>query len=303
MTDVASLAWVLLGEADAVLVVNPNWLPVAGFTPTRGLPLSALLTALSPAPGELAAAVSQRALLARGQCRLHSGAAVGWTLVAVGGNHRTAGQRLLVIDPSPGPADGPAGPLNVPSLHALQGLAFDRLGAGVTLNDPSDTVLMATPRACKLLGLSEDQLYGRSSADPLWQALDPDGRRLTAADHPSQQAQRTGQPVRGFIMQVGRGDGDRIWLSIDAEPIPSAQGTPPLGTVVTFMDVTTQVQLADRLADEHASLREAQAIGRVGDWRWDADAGCITSRPRRGACWGSPRRRPPCLPRRPCGRS
>jgi PAS domain S-box-containing protein len=127
---------------------------------------------------------------------------------------------------------------------------LDTIRDGVVLQDRSDTILLSNPAAARILGLTEDQLHGRSSYDPRWQALKPDGSPFRPDEHPSVVAMRTGQVQSGVLMQVARPDGSRAWLSIDSQPIRRPDGGAN-AVLTTFRDVTREreaVQAAAHLA-------------------------------------------------------
>ena len=55
---------------------------------------------------------------------------------------------------------------------------FFRMGQGVVVRTVDGTVIDANPAAERILGLSLDQLQGRTAVDPEWSYLDEDGHEL-----------------------------------------------------------------------------------------------------------------------------
>jgi PAS domain S-box-containing protein len=131
---------------------------------------------------------------------------------------------------------------------------FDGMAEGVVRQSADGAIIDCNRAAERILGLSRDQLMGRSSIDPRWRTIRPDGAALPGADHPAMLALRTGAPIRDFLMGVERPDGEQRWISINAEPMFRAAGEPPYGVVATFRDVTGQRATERALHDERQFL-------------------------------------------------
>lgn len=132
---------------------------------------------------------------------------------------------------------------------------FLAMNDGVIVQGPDGHVRSFNPAAARILGLTIDQLSGRSSTDREWEAYHEDGRPFPGDTHPPMVALRTGRPQRDVMMWLGRPDGTRALLRVNSEPLLSADGT-PLRVVTTFVDVTTY-------REAEATMREL--AGRVSD--------------------------------------
>src|SRR6187549_3037790 len=55
---------------------------------------------------------------------------------------------------------------------------------GIVVHAPDGSIRMANPSAEKILGLTLDQLTGRSAVDPRWQLVRADGSALPPAEIP-----------------------------------------------------------------------------------------------------------------------
>jgi PAS domain S-box-containing protein len=125
---------------------------------------------------------------------------------------------------------------------------------GVVLQDASGKVVQCNTSAERMLGLSRDQMEGRTSMDPRWRSIHEDGSPFPGEDHPAMVTLRTGAAVTGVIMGVHRPDGMLTWISINAEPLRRSETDPPYAVVATFADITkpralqAQIALASRLA-------------------------------------------------------
>lgn len=145
----------------------------------------------------------------------------------------------------------------VAELEARFKALTDGLDVGVIIHGPDTEILFANPRAEELLGLSADQLRGKTSFDPRWRALRDDGTDFPPGERPTATAFQTRAPVRGVVVGIHRPEvNDRVWLLVSAIP----QLDPGGGirqVVATFMDITAQKAIEARAraqADEILAL-------------------------------------------------
>jgi len=129
------------------------------------------------------------------------------------------------------------------------------MAEGITVQLADSTIIDCNPAAERILGLSRDQIAGRTSLDPRWRAIHPDGSAFPGDTHPSVIALRTGLAQRNVVMGVHHPDGRLVWISINAEPIRSAPGEPPQGVVCSFADITDQLRQQSELAASEARWR------------------------------------------------
>ncbi len=109
---------------------------------------------------------------------------------------------------------------------------------GVLLHGPEAEILLCNPVALELLGLSEDQLVGKTSFDPDWNVIHEDGSPFPGSIYPVPQAIASRQPVRNVVMGVYRPlTCSRVWLHVDAEPQLNADGSVQQ-VVCTFINIT-----------------------------------------------------------------
>jgi hypothetical protein len=114
------------------------------------------------------------------------------------------------------------------------------LSEGITLQDAKGVLRLTNKSAERHLGLSFDQMAGRTSFDPRWRAVGEDGQPLAGQDHPAMLALRTRQPITGLVMGIHRPDGTLVWLSVNSQPIFEQDGETLAGVVSSFFDITEQ---------------------------------------------------------------
>jgi PAS domain S-box-containing protein len=137
------------------------------------------------------------------------------------------------------------------------------LAEGVILQDAQGVLRFSSAAAESLLGLTAEQMAGRTPMDPRWGAVRPDGSRYPGEEHPPMRALRTSRGVIGDVLGVRHPDGRIVWLSVNSQPIVAADGRGPTGVVTSFTDVTHQREAAaerERLLNELQVARRRMAV-------------------------------------------
>jgi PAS domain S-box-containing protein len=132
----------------------------------------------------------------------------------------------------------------------------DSMQIGVVVHEPSSRIRYANPRALELLGLTEDQILGRTAFDPEWAVVHEDGSPFPGEEHPVSIAMRERRPVRNVVMGVERPRDGRVWLLVNAAPRLDDAGE-VIEAMASFSDITEERAL-------HARLAEADRITALG---------------------------------------
>ncbi len=129
------------------------------------------------------------------------------------------------------------------------------LAEGIVVQDKDGVILACNTAAETILGLTADQIRGRTPFDPRWQAIHEDGTPFEGATHPEMVALKTGKPVSHMIMGVHRPDGTLVWLSINAQPISHGNTQTPDAVVTSFDDITERRQVWQALQESEERYR------------------------------------------------
>lgn len=95
---------------------------------------------------------------------------------------------------------------------------------GMVVHGPSGAIIDSNQAASEILGLSEDELFGRVSRDPRWRAIKTDGEAFPGDDHPAMVTLRTGEPQHDVVMGIETPAGERRWLNINSYPVRTHPG-------------------------------------------------------------------------------
>jgi PAS domain S-box-containing protein len=141
------------------------------------------------------------------------------------------------------------------------------LPVGVLLHGTDSEILVSNAAALELLGLTEDQLLGKTSFDTDWNVIHEDGMPFPGPTHPVPQAIASRQPVRNVVMGVFRPTTqDRVWLLVNA--IPQLTTEANLQQVMCIVSDITERKSTERamletnrhLAQARQQLRELLAL-------------------------------------------
>jgi diguanylate cyclase (GGDEF)-like protein/PAS domain S-box-containing protein len=139
-----------------------------------------------------------------------------------------------------------ARPTSVEESEALYRAALTSLGEGVIIQHSDSTIVAANEAAPRILGLTMDQMLGRTSLDPNWKVIHRDGSAFPGETHPVPIALREKRAVRDVVMGVRKPDSTISWIMVNVEPIRDVHGLDTGSVVCSYTDITAQIDADDR---------------------------------------------------------
>ena len=125
---------------------------------------------------------------------------------------------------------------------------FETMAQGVVYQDSNGRIISANPAAERILGLTIDQMQGRTSTDPRWKAIHEDGSDFPGETHPSMVALKTGKEVRNVVMGVFNPSSEEYrWININAVPQFKLGETKPFQAYTTFDDITERKRMEEEI--------------------------------------------------------
>jgi len=158
---------------------------------------------------------------------------------------------------------------------------IEALNEGFIVQDARGALVLFNTAATRILGLSAEELAGRTTSDPRWRAIRTDHTPFPVEEFPIWVATRTGQSVRDVVMGVHTPDGELRWISIHAQPVAEKGGTSPSAAIALFRDVTHEVELRQSERRSDAVLRATMECWPQGFLVVDDAAGCVVEFNRR----------------------
>jgi PAS domain S-box-containing protein len=157
------------------------------------------------------------------------------------------------------------------SDHKYQNLLENMLHA-VVYHDQSGRITYANPAAERILGLTQDQIFGKTSLDPDWRSIHENGKEFIGEEHPAMQALKTGKPVRNVVMGIQPGRAKKItWILINAIPELKGETTEVLQVLVTFSDISQVKEIRRRIEEKAAMLRSIIESSTESIWAVNTD--------------------------------
>jgi PAS domain S-box-containing protein len=130
---------------------------------------------------------------------------------------------------------------------------------GILVFDAGGSIVSCNAAAERILGLSSEQIMGRSPRDPRWQSVLEDGSPTPSDTNPAMVTLRTGKAFMGAVMGVHKPDGTLTWITVNAQPLFQADGRTLAGVAVSFEDITARKRTEEALCQttlELARLRQ-----------------------------------------------
>jgi PAS domain S-box-containing protein len=116
---------------------------------------------------------------------------------------------------------------------------YDNMAQGVVHQDAQGKIISANKAACDILGLSIEQMQGKSSLDPDWKTVYVDGREFPGACHPAMKALRSGKSIDDVTMGVYHPQEQQFrWIIVSSKPRFLAGEERPYQVFTTFTDIT-----------------------------------------------------------------
>lgn len=127
---------------------------------------------------------------------------------------------------------------------------FTNLQEGIAIHDENLVITDLNKSAEDILGLTLDQLQGRTSIDENWRTIHEDGSNYDGNTRPALKTLQTGKTLTNQIMGVYKPNGNLSWISINTVPLFNNDSDKPNGVLASFKDITLQKSLEFNIKEE-----------------------------------------------------
>lgn len=146
---------------------------------------------------------------------------------------------------------------------------LQNVAVGIIVQGPQSEILDNNIAACEMLGLTEDQLRGKTSFDAQWKVVHIDGSPFPPDEHPVPQAIQKLKSINNIVMGVHRPiHNDLVWLLVDAIPVFGDQNE-LLYVICSFNDITAQKDAEDSLKISNERFMHSSRATSDALWDWD----------------------------------
>jgi PAS domain S-box-containing protein len=121
------------------------------------------------------------------------------------------------------------------------------LQAAVVVHGADTRILISNSMAQKLLGLSEDQLRGKTAVDPAWHFFREDGSLMPLEEYPVNQVLNSRQALQNLVVGIHHPQREQdIWVLASAVPV-FGEGKEIVQVIVSFIDITERKRVEQEL--------------------------------------------------------
>ena len=169
----------------------------------------------------------------------------------------------------------------IESDHAHK-LLIQNLHTGIVVHAPDSSIILANDQASKLLGLSIDQMMGKTGIDETWCFMHTDGTPVPVDEYPVARVIATLQPISDMELGIyQRNIREIVWVKINAFPEFNEQ-VELRQVVVTFIDITSDRKNQKALLESEQKYRLMHESAGVGIGYYTPD-GIVISYNKRAA--------------------
>lgn len=160
------------------------------------------------------------------------------------------------------------------ALKAQSDAVLQAMTAGLVVLDRDSVIVFANQAAQDVLGLSLEQLLGRSNHDPRWAVVNEDCSACPGEAFPSSVTLATGATQQDRLLGLHRPDGQLRWLLVNTVPMRDRSGA-LTGVVCSFDDVTARRDADTALLDTRRRLEAARDLAGLATWEVDLASGAL----------------------------
>ncbi len=143
------------------------------------------------------------------------------------------------------------------------------LNEGVVIQNLDGEIVSCNSSAEKLLGLTFEQMIGKSSVDPIWKTIKEDGSDFPGEEHPAMVTIKTGKAQSDVVIGIIKPNGELTWINVYAHLLYHTDSKVPYAVFAIFHDFTDRKKAEEELEKNKNLLNETGRVANIGGWEFD----------------------------------
>ncbi len=145
------------------------------------------------------------------------------------------------------------------ALHKSEAMyrrLLHNLDAGIVVHAADTSILMNNVRASEILGLSTDQMRGKTAIDPAWHFINEDNTPLDLSRYPVNRVLADKNPIKNQLLGIQRpGETTPVWVLVNGFPERDNEGK-IMETLISFTDITALKEAEAKIHMLNAALEQ-----------------------------------------------
>ncbi|NOU17527.1 MAG: PAS domain S-box protein [Bacteroidales bacterium] len=134
---------------------------------------------------------------------------------------------------------------------------IQKIQTAIIVHGGNTQIITCNVKAQELLGLTEDQLWGKTAIDPAWHFFREDMSIMPLEEYPVNRVMASRQVLRNYIVGIHRPNNENdVWVLVNADPVFDEKDEIKQ-VIVTFIDITERKEAEEVL---HKALKEIQDL-------------------------------------------
>ncbi|MFT6997768.1 MAG: signal transduction histidine kinase/CheY-like chemotaxis protein [Cryomorphaceae bacterium] len=147
------------------------------------------------------------------------------------------------------------------SINEIHEFLYDNSTQGVVYHNSNGEIIYSNKAARQILGLTLDQMQGKTSIDPLWNCIHEDGSEYPGETHPATITLKTGKKIENAKMGVfNLIKEDYTWININSFPKFRLKDEIPCQVAVTFDNITQITNTTKELVNAKEKAEEGDHL-------------------------------------------
>ncbi len=132
---------------------------------------------------------------------------------------------------------------------------IQKIQAAVIVHGADTQILTSNSMAQEILGLSQEQLLGKTAIDPAWHFFREDGTVAPSDEYPVSRVLASRKALRNYVLGVHRPNQDNdAWVLVNADPVFGKENE-LAQIIVTFIDISERKRVESLLSQREHEYR------------------------------------------------